>query len=109
MRRVVMIDDRICYLAPGHDRGLNRKTPVVVEDRDDARGKSILEVVTLNVFDPTVYRPVVETKPFVKVRAPDRASDAQEPRRGVFRALRKDRKSTRLNSSHSQISYAVFC
>src|SRR2546430_7123589 len=25
------------------------------------------------------------------------------------RALRSDRKSTRLNSSHSQISYAVFC
>src|SRR2546430_6609558 len=24
-------------------------------------------------------------------------------------SLRKDRKSTRLNSSHSQISYAVFC
>src|SRR2546430_7353186 len=24
-------------------------------------------------------------------------------------ALRRDRKSTRLNSSHSQISYAVFC
>src|SRR2546430_4503890 len=28
------------------------------------------------------------------------------PRR---RAARRDRKSTRLNSSHSQISYAVFC
>src|SRR5256886_4916940 len=27
---------------------------------------------------------------------------------GTFRAAR-DRKSTRLNSSHSQISYAVFC
>src|SRR2546430_7127029 len=26
-----------------------------------------------------------------------------------FEYLRKDRKSTRLNSSHSQISYAVFC
>src|SRR5688572_31695867 len=26
-----------------------------------------------------------------------------------FRRLRLDRKSTRLNSSHSQISYAVFC
>src|SRR5688572_33165435 len=26
-----------------------------------------------------------------------------------FRQLRQDRKSTRLNSSHSQISYAVFC
>src|SRR5688572_31104647 len=25
------------------------------------------------------------------------------------RAVRQDRKSTRLNSSHSQISYAVFC
>src|SRR2546427_6667367 len=30
--------------------------------------------------------------------------DSQHPRRG-----RQDRKSTRLNSSHSQISYAVFC
>src|SRR2546430_6976071 len=28
---------------------------------------------------------------------------------GVRRALAQDRKSTRLNSSHSQISYAVFC
>src|SRR2546430_6549906 len=27
----------------------------------------------------------------------------------VFLGLMKDRKSTRLNSSHSQISYAVFC
>src|SRR2546430_4102849 len=33
------------------------------------------------------------------------------PRRGLGqpRDLRPDRKSTRLNSSHSQISYAVFC
>src|SRR5688572_15463424 len=28
---------------------------------------------------------------------------------GIARAPRQDRKSTRLNSSHSQISYAVFC
>src|SRR5688572_31621861 len=28
---------------------------------------------------------------------------------GATRARWKDRKSTRLNSSHSQISYAVFC
>src|SRR2546427_3363326 len=39
---------------------------------------------------------------------------AHEPRscrraRRVRAALRGDRKSTRLNSSHSQISYAVFC
>src|SRR5256886_5390393 len=30
-------------------------------------------------------------------------------RRGPYRIGRSDRKSTRLNSSHSQISYAVFC
>src|SRR2546427_4624762 len=29
--------------------------------------------------------------------------------RVVRQGLRRDRKSTRLNSSHSQISYAVFC
>src|SRR2546427_5867631 len=28
---------------------------------------------------------------------------------GVVCAIARDRKSTRLNSSHSQISYAVFC
>src|SRR5688572_31281927 len=36
---------------------------------------------------------------------------ASFPSRDAFDALRekRDRKSTRLNSSHSQISYAVFC
>src|SRR2546430_12508955 len=28
---------------------------------------------------------------------------------GILKKLMRDRKSTRLNSSHSQISYAVFC
>src|SRR5688572_31461777 len=31
------------------------------------------------------------------------------PRTRLFRNALSDRKSTRLNSSHSQISYAVFC
>src|SRR2546430_13585793 len=35
-----------------------------------------------------------------------RAEQPRPPRRA---APRRDRKSTRLNSSHSQISYAVFC
>src|SRR2546427_1971627 len=35
---------------------------------------------------------------------------SQPPTRAGFaRELESDRKSTRLNSSHSQISYAVFC
>src|SRR2546430_13137224 len=44
-----------------------------------------------------------------------RARWGPEPNGGVHprleecRAVGKDRKSTRLNSSHSQISYAVFC
>src|SRR2546430_12518384 len=48
-------------------------------------------------------------------RVPGRAARRRERRHGkgvVVRnalALALDRKSTRLNSSHSQISYAVFC
>src|SRR2546430_11427350 len=34
---------------------------------------------------------------------------ARAPRKRRRRRLGTDRKSTRLNSSHSQISYAVFC
>src|SRR2546430_6471379 len=33
----------------------------------------------------------------------------KQPYRGRAASVRRDRKSTRLNSSHSQISYAVFC
>src|SRR5688572_31125920 len=35
--------------------------------------------------------------------------DRGDHHRGRPCAVRQDRKSTRLNSSHSQISYAVFC
>src|SRR5580698_11365959 len=43
--------------------------------------------------------------------APRRAADPGErgARRGCGGALCADRKSTRLNSSHMSISYAVFC
>src|SRR2546427_7756943 len=37
------------------------------------------------------------------------AHQAAEAEQRVLRLPGKDRKSTRLNSSHSQISYAVFC
>src|SRR2546430_11292300 len=43
------------------------------------------------------------------LRGPDRRAQL-DPRSGAqARCQVKDRKSTRLNSSHSQISYAVFC
>src|SRR6478672_12434288 len=40
-----------------------------------------------------------------RVRSTDRAAALPDRRRDALR----DRKSTRLNSSHDQISYAVFC
>src|SRR5256886_11812455 len=42
----------------------------------------------------------------LSVRKVLRSNSAQVP---VLQRAEKDRKSTRLNSSHSQISYAVFC
>src|SRR2546428_9735659 len=39
----------------------------------------------------------------------DDAAKAGAPRRRPYTAECGDRKSTRLNSSHDQISYAVFC
>src|SRR5256886_8783731 len=55
-------------------------------------------------FDrPPETRPRIrwETRPLVWVAGPEGKSPRVPPR--------EDRKSTRLNSSHSQISYAVFC
>src|SRR2546430_5072361 len=41
--------------------------------------------------------------------AGDRFADLRHRDQRLGEADREDRKSTRLNSSHSQISYAVFC
>src|SRR2546430_13572199 len=49
--------------------------------------------------DPAGHRPAV------RVHRPPAAALLA----GGARLRRRDRKSTRLNSSHSQISYAVFC
>src|SRR3712207_9111225 len=74
------------------------------------------EIYTLSLHDALpIYR-----APLAPVR--ERANDARDDRRGHLRAVpardaparaaherRVDRKSTRLNSSHANISYAVFC
>src|SRR2546427_9110306 len=44
-----------------------------------------------------------------RLRERSRACRAPQPPPRLIAAWRRDRKSTRLNSSHSQISYAVFC
>src|SRR5205085_8241484 len=45
----------------------------------------------------------------IRRRSSCRRSRMSGPSSGNTSTSRKDRKSTRLNSSHSQISYAVFC
>src|SRR5258707_8541583 len=73
--------------------------------------------------DPAVARHGGRTRPGAAPRVPARARAAgrgsrqafrrrrldRRARHAVQRAARGDRKSTRLNSSHANISYAVFC
>src|SRR2546430_12732639 len=48
-------------------------------------------------------------KPWIEIREIDNAPRGYNQQVGFERLAEGDRKSTRLNSSHSQISYAVFC
>src|SRR2546427_8382388 len=67
--------------------------------------------------DPRVEAEVAQgrSRVLVELRIPDGVRPDGERRRAIARAQDdvlsrlRDRKSTRLNSSHSQISYAVFC
>src|SRR2546430_9110839 len=58
----------------------------------------------------TLFRSPVREPFGVAVRRDEREGErGQREAQRVQRPGRRDRKSTRLNSSHSQISYAVFC
>src|SRR2546430_6169060 len=87
-----------------------------VQERDELR----VRVVGLTAIDHVPFENIQGGKergravPLVIMRLPGRdpGSQRQDRLRAVQRlnlALLIDRKSTRLNSSHSQISYAVFC
>src|SRR2546430_11965615 len=52
-----------------------------------------------------VHRPTEQTHIVLGMRS----IAALDPDRDALAVVNQDRKSTRLNSSHSQISYAVFC
>src|SRR2546422_4848044 len=56
-------------------------------------------------FTPDARRPALRLH-----EPPDGRGSGRDPRLDPARAVaRRDRKSTRLNSSHGYISYAVFC
>src|SRR2546427_6723676 len=54
-------------------------------------------------------RPLLETVETMTQQLATLARAAQSLRHAASAVAQSDRKSTRLNSSHSQISYAVFC
>src|SRR3712207_7066014 len=68
------------------------------------------EIYTLSLHDALPISPALGARAAPWPRAPDRVRARRAPS-GHRRRLPAvgDRKSTRLNSSHANISYAVFC
>src|SRR2546430_3936087 len=64
------------------------------------------EIYTLSLHDAL---PILSAAKFRSTPPPAPGAARPRRRRAPSRATPRDRKSTRLNSSHSQISYAVFC
>src|SRR2546430_5813601 len=68
------------------------------------------EIYTLSLHDALPISPRLHRTGGGRQRHPHRAAQGGRRLRRLSRPRpRPDRKSTRLNSSHSQISYAVFC
>src|SRR2546430_9166013 len=64
------------------------------------------EIYTLSLHDAL---PICWKRKTSIVRGNPQRPQLRRHYRGESRSAERDRKSTRLNSSHSQISYAVFC
>src|SRR2546430_10421993 len=64
------------------------------------------EIYTLSLHDAL---PISPSFVLALRDLPGRSGNLHRSRNSVVRGDCTDRKSTRLNSSHSQISYAVFC
>src|SRR2546430_14620995 len=116
-------------------RGRAVLLPVAQHTRDDARLVAVQRLQAETTRREIVLRRVenvpaladieqeIEGKPLVPERIPDPDGEIRlaivagfhhrgreyAPVQAAFPRFPADRKSTRLNSSHSQISYAVFC
>src|SRR2546430_12513739 len=64
------------------------------------------EIYTLSLHDAL---PIYLDRARLRIVRAVEIAQAVDDGRQLASCLRRDRKSTRLNSSHSQISYAVFC
>src|SRR5438876_11388358 len=68
------------------------------------------EIYTLSLHDALPISRAAGATRARSARPPRGGARAQRPKAvGFLRPRRRDRKSTRLNSSHPSISYAVFC
>src|SRR5688572_31011220 len=67
------------------------------------------EIYTLSLHDALPIYSIVADGPPLVVKVPTGGQHATVTFNGTAGQRVRDRKSTRLNSSHSQISYAVFC
>src|SRR2546430_14923962 len=94
---------------------VNQKEIVVIFFFNDT---ATTEIYTLSLHDAlpissgSSLRVLAIASPFQQHQLdadPGAEADQQARRPGFGLSGRRDRKSTRLNSSHSQISYAVFC
>src|SRR2546430_4919119 len=88
--------------------------PYTPLSRSDVLGRAeqcdaLVGAVEVDDLDAVLVVPALQQARRERRRA--RAEDAQRGDVGLCqqRLVLQDRKSTRLNSSHSQISYAVFC
>src|SRR3712207_7261895 len=70
------------------------------------RQRELLESVELEDLG---HLRVGELRPQVERAQARQVLEVRQGGRRVLDAVRQDRKSTRLNSSHANISYAVFC
>src|SRR2546430_8037747 len=70
---------------------------------------TLFPYTTLFRSQATVLPVLIRTGRYVLPFVKNLAWIARRDPRAALRQLFRDRKSTRLNSSHSQISYAVFC
>src|SRR5206468_5016396 len=93
---------------------MRRTRAAVAEDRIDdgvSRDELAVELVVGHVIDrdAAVDRHLKERRELMSTRLARAIHRARQDHPNRCAAIDEDRKSTRLNSSHDQISYAVFC
>src|SRR3989475_3326126 len=91
--------DPVYYLHGEEDVLKDEAVRVLLERAVDPAARDFnVDQRTAADLDPEAFNALVNTPPILAAT-----------RAVVLRGMEQDRKSTRLNSSHSQISYAVFC